>query len=109
MPNQKTIDIKSLSKELEKLIDATGDSCGPILIKELQERIDRSVDTFDKDVKTLMKNSFDDYGDKISFCKEILNNQQSVNKDSDSDSFDKKEINTPHFIKLYEKKFGKKL
>ena len=37
MSKQKTIDIKSLSQQLEKLIDITGDCCGPLLIKELLE------------------------------------------------------------------------
>ena len=109
MSNKKTIDIKSLSKELEKLIDATGDSCGPVLIKELQERIDKTIDTFNKDVKKLMKTSFDDYNNQVSICKEILNNQKSINEDSDDNNSDRKKINSPEFIKLYEKKFGKKL
>ena len=50
MSNQKTIDTKSLSQQLEKLIDITGDSCGPLLIKELQTRIDQTVDRFNKDL-----------------------------------------------------------
>ena len=49
MPNQE-IDIKLLSNQLEDLIDVTGDSCGPLLIKELQHRIDKTVDRFNRDL-----------------------------------------------------------
>ena len=62
MSNKKTIDTYSISEQLEKLIEITGNSCGPLLIKELQERMDKTIDTFNKDVKELLKNSFYDYG-----------------------------------------------
>ena len=65
MSEKKTIDIKSLSQQLEQLIDIAGDSCGPLLIKELQARMDKTIDTFNKDVEELIQNSFEDYSNKM--------------------------------------------
>ena len=107
MLNQKTIDTKSLSQQLEKLIDITGDSCGPLLIKELQARMDKTIDTFNKDVEKLIQNSFSDYNSKMDFCKKIINNKQLIEQNNNNDN--EEETTPPHFIKLYEKKFGKKL
>jgi len=105
MPNKKTIDIKSLSKDLESLIDITGDSCGPLLIQELQKRMDKTIDTFNKDVSKMLKTSFEIYKNKINHCKDILNSKKIVDDYSDEIP----EENSPKFIQLYEKKNKKKL
>ena len=106
MPNKKTIDIKSLSKELESLIDITGDSCGPILIKELQRRMDKTIDTFNRDVVKILKASFELYQAKIDNCKEILNGKKIIDNYGD---VEESESSSPKFIQLYEKKTKKKL
>ena len=100
MSDKKVIDIKSFSKELESLIDIAGDSCGPLLIKKLQERMDKTIDTFNKDVKKMLESSFEMHQDKINSCKEILNSRKTINHDKD---FEKDEINSPKFIQSYEK------
>ena len=108
MPTEKSIDIKTLSKELEALIDITGDSCGPILIKALQERIDKTIETFNKDVEKGLKLSFEMYQSKYDRCKTILTNKSVIdnieNKDITND-----DGSAPQFIQSYEKKNKKKL
>ena len=74
------IDIKSLSNQLEDLIDVTGDSCGPLLIKELQLRIAKTVDRFNRDLDGLLKESFKNHKDRIKLCKKIINDKSLVAK-----------------------------
>ena len=105
MPEKNTIDIKSLSKELESLIDIVGDSCGPLLIKELQGRMDRTIDVFNKDVKKMLEFSFKSHNNKLNKCKEILNSKEMV----DDNKTEKKEIISPQFIQSYKKKKRNKL
>ena len=107
MADKKTIDIKSLSKDLESLIDITGDSCGPVLIKELQKRIDKTIETFNKDIDKMFKASFKLYQDKINRCKDILNSKEVIDEDY-GDSEEPKST-SPKFIQSYEKKNKKKL
>ena len=109
MSTKKSIDIKTLSKELEKLIDITGDSCGPILIKELQERIDKTIVMFNKDVEKGLKLSFETYQDKINRCKSFLKSQNIINNIEDDDDIKNSDDSTPQFIQSYEKKSKKKL
>tara|TARA_B000000475_G_C15624114_1_gene294491 strand:- start:145 stop:459 length:315 start_codon:yes stop_codon:yes gene_type:complete len=101
MPNKKQIDIKSLSKELESLIDVTGDSCGPLLINELQARIDKTVEIFNKDVDKILSILFNVYHDRRENCKKILDNNSSNNFEDD---IEEKEVVSPQFIKSYENK-----
>ena len=96
----KKIDIKSLAKQLETLIDTAGDSCGPVLIKELQRRIDKTVEIFNKDVDISSQNSFKVYNDRISFCKKIINEKKII--DDSQINTDEKENNPPDFIKVHE-------
>ena len=99
MLNQKT-DIKSLAKQLEKLIDTAGDSCGPVLIKELQKRIDQTVVRFNRDLDILSQDSFRGYNDRTNFCKKIINEKKII--DDNQINADEKEINPPEFIKVHE-------
>ena len=71
MSNQKN-DNGLLAKQLKDLIDIVGDSCGPLLIKELQKRIDQTVERFNKDVDVLSQDSFKGYSDRVDFCKKII-------------------------------------
>ena len=109
MSTEKSIDIKTLSKELEKLIDITGDSCGPVLIKELQERIDKTIEMFNRDVEKGLKLSFETYQDKINRCKRILKSQSIIDNIEDSDNIKNSDDSAPQFIQSYEKKSKKKL
>ena len=77
MTDQKKIDIKLLSQQLEKLINITGDSCGPLLIKELQVRIDKTVDRFNKDLHKLIENSFKNHHERIDLCKGIITDKKN--------------------------------
>ena len=101
MPNKKQIDIKSLSKELESLIDVTGDSCGPLLINELQARIDKTVEIFNKDVDKILSILFNVYHDRRENFKKFLDNNSSNNFEDD---IEEKEVVSPQFIKSYENK-----
>ena len=105
MSNKKIIDIKSLSKDLEFLIDIAGDSCGPLLIQELQKRIDKTIDSFNKDVSKMLEASFKTYKNKIDRCKDVLNSKKII----DDYSEQAVEGNSPKFIQLYEEKNKKKL
>ena len=107
MSDQKTIDAKSLSRQLEKLIDITGDSCGPLLIKELQERMDKTSDSFNQDVNKLIQNSFNNHNSRMNFCRKIINDKKLIEENENVD--DEEGIIPPQFIQLYEEKFGKKL
>ena len=106
MADQKKIDTKLLSQQLEKLIDITGDSCGPLLIKELQTRIDKTVDRFNKDLYKLIENSFKNHHDRIDFCKKIIADKKIIEKNKIS--IDREEVTSPEFIQLHEEKFEKK-
>ena len=76
MPITEKIDIKSLSDELNKLIDTVGSNYGPLLIKELQGRMDKTIDMFNKEVLELFEVSFKNHKDKMDACKEILNEEK---------------------------------
>lgn len=102
MVDQKKIDIKSLSQQLEKLIDITGDSCGPLLIKELQTRIDQTVDRFNKDLHKFIESSFKNHHERIDFCKKIIIDKKIIDKNHIS--IDEEEVNPPEFIQLHKKK-----
>ena len=106
MSDKKTIDVKSLSKELESLIDIAGDSCGPLLIKELQHRLDKTIDIFNKDVSRALETSFELYQNKVIRCKDILNSKKIIDNDSEDKEVKK---TSPKFIQSYEKKNKKKL
>jgi len=93
MSNKKIIDIKSLSKELESLIDISANSCGPMLIKELQKRIDKTADVFNKDVEQILLFLFDRYHDREARCKKKLSNNKPSN-----DDFGEEETVSPKFI-----------
>ena len=102
MSSKKEIDIKSLSKQLESLIDITGESCGPILINELKARIDKTVDLFNKDVDEILTSVFNLYHSRRNRCKKKISSKET-------DDFEVKEIVSPEFIKSYEKKSKNKL
>ena len=102
MSSKKEIDIKSLSKQLESLIDITGESCGPILINELKARIDKTVDIFNKDVDEISTSLFNLYHSRRNRCKKKISSKET-------DDFEVKEIVSPEFIKSYEKKSKNKL
>tara|TARA_Y100001970_G_C14026502_1_gene746332 strand:- start:182 stop:505 length:324 start_codon:yes stop_codon:yes gene_type:complete len=106
--SKKKIDTNVLLQELEKLIDTTGENCGPILIKELEARIDKTINTFNNDLSELLKESFDEYALKISRSKQILDSRNEI---SDIEEFEYKsnKSSSPQFIEEYEKKTGKKL
>jgi len=108
MTDKKLNDAKSLLEELEKLIEVTGDNCGPVLIKELQRRLDKTINTFNKDLKRLLSNSFKNHDNKIQFCKDIIKDRKIMGDNKELKNEEEK-FNAPHFIQLYEKKYGKKL
>ncbi|MAP61910.1 MAG: hypothetical protein CMF82_03050 [Candidatus Marinimicrobia bacterium] len=102
MSSKKEIDIKSLSKQLESLIDIAGESCGPILINELKARIDKTVDLFNKDVDEILTSLFNLYHSRRNRCKKKISSKET-------DDFEVKETVSPEFIKSYEKKSKNKL
>ena len=102
MSSKKEVDIKSLSKQLESLIDITGESCGPILINELKARIDKTVDIFNKDVDEISTSLFNLYHSRRNRCKKKISSKET-------DDFEVKETVSPEFIKSYEKKSKNKL
>ena len=102
MSSKKEIDIKSLSKQLESLIDIAGESCGPILINELKARIDKTVELFNKDVDEMLTSLFNLYHSRRNRCKKKISSKET-------DDFEVKETVSPEFIKSYEKKSKNKL
>ena len=102
MSSKKEIDIKSLSKQLESLIDIAGESCGPILINELKARIDKTVELFNKDVDEILTSLFNLYHSRRNRCKKKISSKET-------DDFEVKEVVSPEFIKSYEKKSKNKL
>tara|TARA_B100000401_G_scaffold174550_1_gene117130 strand:- start:950 stop:1258 length:309 start_codon:yes stop_codon:yes gene_type:complete len=102
LSSKKEIDIKSLSKQLESLIDIAGESCGPILINELKARIDKTVELFNKDVDEMLTSLFNLYHSRRNRCKKKISSKET-------DDFEVKETVSPEFIKSYEKKSKNKL
>ena len=51
MENNKNLDTQLLLKELNKLINIVGDNCGPSLVKELEQRLDKVIDVFNRDLE----------------------------------------------------------
>ncbi len=102
MSSKKEVDIKSLSKQLESLIDIAGESCGPILINELKARIDKTVELFNKDADEILTSLFNLYHSRRDRCKKKISSKET-------DDFEVKEIVSPEFIKSYEKKSKNKL
>ena len=102
MSSKKEVDIKSLSKQLESLIDIAGESCGPILINELKARIDKTVELFNKDADEILTALFNLYHSRRERCKKKISSKKT-------DDFEVKDIVYPEFIKSYEKKSKNKL
>ena len=106
MENNKNLDTQPLLKELDKLIDIVGNNCGPLLIKELEDRLDKVINTFNRDLKGLLKDSFSAYQNKVDRCKKVIIDKKNTNDDIDNYE---KEDSSPLFIQTYEEKLGKKL
>ena len=92
---------KSLSIQLEELINSVSDNCGPLLIKELQIRINQTVERFNADMNGLLIDSFKAYKDRIKFCKKIISDKQLIENSQPSIMNESKSI-TPEFIKKHE-------
>ena len=90
--------MKSLLDELDGLLDQVGGDYGPILMEELQNRLELIVKNFNDEVHTLFTKSFNKWQVTDTQLREfvksdikILDNNKSKGKPKDS--------STPQFIK----------
>ena len=54
------------------------------------------------------KSLYEYHDDKIQLCRKIINDKEIIDNNEEMTMKDDR-LNTPHFIQLYEKKYGKKL
>ena len=94
---------KLMSNQLNDLLDVACNSCGPLLIKELKERIDQTVGRFNSDINNLLTDSFEKYKDRVKFCKKIINDKALI-EDAQSDIIVDSESIAPTFIKDHQEK-----
>ena len=106
MENNKNLDTQLLLKELNKLINIVGDNCGPSLVKELEQRLDKVIDVFNRDLENLLKDSFNAHKNRLNLCKEMIVDNKSDDTNTNNSDKDSK---SPLFIQKYEEKLGKKI
>ena len=90
--------MKGLLDELDEQLEQIGGDFGPILMKELQNRLENIVRNFNEEVNTLLIESFKKWKVTDTQLREFIKNdinlsQKKVNLNK------KKDISTPNFIK----------
>ena len=91
----KTNDKRSeLLIKVDNLMEKLESDYGPFLLEELNKRLEKTIEDFHNDLKSILENSFDAYESKLS----------EMNKISEKYN----EISTPTFIAEYESKVKNK-
>ncbi len=91
---------KGLLDELDEHLEKVGDNYGPILLEELQNRLEFIVKSFHEEVETLFKESFKKWQVKDSQLRDLLQGEMNLPAAAPPQLEDEKdESATPEFIK----------
>ena len=93
--------MKSLLDELDELLEQVGGDYGPILMEELQNRLELIVKNFNDEVHTLFTDSFKKWRVTDSQLREFVKADVKVPKPKKAQKKPKK-ASTPEFIKNVE-------
>ena len=94
--------MKGLLDEIDEHLDQIGGDFGPILMAELQNRLENIVKMFNEEVNTLFQESFEKWNVTNSQVREFAKNDIKLPKKRDNKK--NNNINIPGFIKNV--KFG---
>ena len=90
--------MKSLLDELDVLMEEVGGDYGPILMQELQNRLELIVKNFNDEVHKLFTDSFDNWKVTNTQLREFVSSDLKVPKKGKTPS-KKQDASTPAFIK----------
>ena len=90
--------MKGLLDELDERLEQIGDDFGPILMEELQNRLENIVRNFNKEVNTLFTESFKKWKVTDIQLREFVKSDIKLPKEKLTPN-KKKDISTPDFIK----------
>ena len=90
--------MKGLLDELDERLEQIGDDFGPILMEELQNRLENIVRNFNKEVNTLFTESFKKWKVTDTQLREFVKSEIKLPKKKVTPN-KKKNISTPDFIK----------
>ena len=90
--------MKGLLDELDEHLEQIGGDFGPILMEELQNRLENIVRNFNEEVNTLFTESFNKWKVTDSQLREFVNSNIKV-PDKKTVKEKKKKASTPKFIK----------
>ncbi|SVD78236.1 uncharacterized protein METZ01_LOCUS431090 [marine metagenome] len=93
--------MKGLLDELDELLEQVGGDYGPILMEELQNRLESIVKNFNDEVHTLFTDSFNKWRTTDSQLREFVKGDVKVPKPKKTQK-KPKEAPTPEFIKNVE-------
>ena len=89
--------MKDLLDELDEHMENVGSDYGPILMNELQNRLEQVVKNFNNEVHNLVAKSFNEWKVIDSQLREFVKN--SITIPDNKTVKDKKKVSTPQFIK----------
>ena len=55
------IENSEIFSDLDELLEKAGEKFGPLLLDELQSRLNKTIESFDSEVKKMLDSSFDTY------------------------------------------------
>ena len=91
---------KGLLDELDEHLEKVGDNYGPILLEELQNRLEFIVKSFHEEVETLFKESFKKWQVKDTQLRDLLQGEINLPETGETQPEDESdESDTPEFIK----------
>ena len=99
--------------QIDEMMETIGSTYGPIVLEELQRRIEKTISDFNEDVTETMKTIFSKHHSAMNQMKEcidkglIANKPQEELKDPKEDNDDNEEV-VPRYISEYEENQKKK-
>ena len=90
-----------LLDELSELMDQTSGDYGPVLMEELQRRLEFVVQNFNEELKAMIKSSFEDWKIKDSQLRDLIagNIDNLQTPKSQPSKAQPEDSSKPHFIK----------
>ena len=96
-----------LLTQLDTLLEKVGGDFGPVLMAELQQRMDQTIKIFNIEVKELLEDTFQSHHLTHDQVNEFINNAEIL-ETPPSAKADDSNLNVPQFISDYEEKLDKK-
>jgi hypothetical protein len=96
-----TLDAKRefIFDKLSELMDQTSGNYGPLLMKELQRRLEFVVQNFNDELKALIKSSFEEWAIKDSQLRDLIASNLPIQKNPPKKENQTKNSSRPGFIK----------